>query len=122
MSTQDFQDAPASTTCRLVSFHSAQIVESKPPKLVVKGTAPCLNMHVSLQPRIYIQCPDYWGIEVVGCLQGPFCLTAIKEFTETIVLDGIIGSEGIEVIGANDKEQIEVSGGCDGDLHCDVAV
>lgn len=80
--------------------------------LTVSGQAPCLNMEVRLSPRIYIDCPEYWGIEVTGSLQGGFCLTAMKPFVVTIPLDGIVGSKGIEVIGGRRSEQIEVSGGC----------
>ena len=82
--------------------------------LVVTGEAPCLNMTVQLQPLIYIRCPEYWGIEVVGTLPGAFCLTAVKPFKVTLKLTGTIGSKGIEVIGANKTEQFPLAGGCSG--------
>ena len=73
-------------------------------------------MQVDLSPLIYIDCPEYWGIEVIGRLPGGVCLTAVKPFTISLPLDGgnIIGSLGIEVIGANKKETFKVPGGCTG--------
>ena len=36
--------------------------------LIVKGKKPYLNMRVLLAPLIYARQPEYWGIEVIGCL------------------------------------------------------
>jgi hypothetical protein len=68
-------------------------------------------MEVSLVPLVYVRCPEYWGIEVIGCLRGGICLPAIGRYEVTIPLH-TIGSIGIEVIGANNREQIKVTGGC----------
>lgn len=99
-------------SCALVSFTRATVAGTKVKSLVVEGTAPCLNMKISLLPRIYIDCPTHWGIEVVGCLPGGLCLPAIKKFKVTIKLRGIVGSKGIEVIGANKSKKMKVAGGC----------
>jgi hypothetical protein len=80
--------------------------------LTVTGTKPCINMQVRLSPRIYVSCPDYWDIEVVGYLPGGVCLTAVAPYSETTELTGITGSKGIRVVGATKKEVREVSGGC----------
>ncbi|MDJ0978243.1 MAG: hypothetical protein QNI87_06885 [Erythrobacter sp.] len=69
-------------------------------------------MDVRLSPMIYIDCPEYWGIEVEGSLPGGFCMTAMKPFTVTIPLAGITGSKGIEVIGNDKTEKHSVAGGC----------
>lgn len=122
MSVESFTSSPAVESCRLVPFDSFDIVETNPPQLVVRGEAPCLNMKVSLQPVVYIQCPEYWRIEVVGCLPGAVCLSAVQPYTVCISLDGIFGSEGIEVAGANQTKTDKVSGGCHGRLQCDVSV
>ncbi|HEX9668718.1 MAG TPA: hypothetical protein VGC93_04460, partial [Thermoanaerobaculia bacterium] len=79
---------------------------------IVRGTKPCINMEVFLSPRIYTHCPDYWGIEVVGCLPTGICLTAIGKYDVTISLTGITGSAGIEVVGATRSQQFRVTGGC----------
>lgn len=106
---------PASESCRLVDFESIDVTPGIIPDtyfLTVKGTAPCLNMKVSLSPLMYVRCPDFWGIEVVGCLPQGICLTALRRYEETIPLSGITGSEGIEVVGANKRDKRKVAGGC----------
>jgi len=122
MSVQEFVAGPASQSCRLIPFNDYVLLRSVPPILVVSGDAPCLNMEVSLQARIYVRCPEFWEIEVVGCLPGAICLDAIKSYTVSIPLDGIIGSEGIEIVGSNKQERIELGGGCRDEIHCNIAV
>lgn len=113
MSSRTFTENPPVESCRLISFESAEIIETRcGPVLRVKGQAPCVNMKVSLVPRIYVRCPEFWGIEVVGCLPGGFCLPALKEYDETIPLNGVIGSKGIKVIGASRTEKLDQAGGC----------
>ena len=65
-------------------------------------------MRVRLEPLVYVQQPEYWGIEVVGCLTGGICLTAVRPFTESIPLAGITGTKGIEVVGATCTKKFEV--------------
>ena len=115
---EDFNFAanPEATTCRLIDFDSFEILPAiltDTYLLVARGIKPCLNMDVRLVARTYIRCPEYWGIEVVGCLSG-ICLTATAPYAEVISLDGKTGSKGIELIGANNREIIEVAGGCSG--------
>lgn len=119
MELQDFIDAKSASSTRLINFEEAEVrpgFVNGTYILFVSGTAPCANMDVRLAPLIYVQCPDYWGIEVTGTLQGGICLTSVKPFTLTAELSGsgIIGSKGIEVIGASNSEKINVSGGCQG--------
>jgi hypothetical protein len=115
MSLQTFEAAPTAKSTRLISFDRAEVQRSgygNEPVLIVSGQAPCANMQIALQPLIFIRCPEYWGIEVVGTLPGGICLTALKPYKVTIPLTGIIGSKGIEVIGSNKTEQIDLKGGC----------
>jgi len=108
---REFNDLPQSGSCRLIDFESVEILilESFPPQyvLVVTGTKPYFNMKVDLVPLVYIRQPEYCGIEVVGCLPG-FGLPATAPYTVSISLNGIIGTEGIEVIGATRSEQREI--------------
>jgi hypothetical protein len=104
--------APTSTSVRLINFTKARIVPgfvSGTWILIVSGTKPCLNMTVRLSPLIYIRQPEYWGIEVVGSVPG-FCLPAMAPYTVSLPLAGIVGTKGIEVIGANKKLKIKVPG------------
>jgi hypothetical protein len=100
----------ASKTCRLLDFDD---VEVRPGFvdgtwiLIVQGKAPCGNMRIDLVPLVYITRPDYWEIELVGCLSGPICLPQ-RPFIETRPLDGTLGTAGIEVVGATRRKRIDV--------------
>jgi hypothetical protein len=105
-----FASNPASASVRLVNFTRAKVVPgfvSGTFILIVSGTKPYLNMTVELSPLIYIRRPDYWGIEVVGSLHG-IGLPTTSPYTVFIPLDGITGTKGVEVIGANKKQKIKV--------------
>ena len=99
---------------RLIDFDLAEVVtlESFPPQhvLTVTGTKPFLNMEVDLVPLVFVRQPEYWGIEVVGCLRG-IGLPALAHYTDSSPLNGFVGTEGVEVIGATRSQKIEVSGG-----------
>jgi len=117
MADYNLAEQPAAQSSRLINFEKAEVrpgFVSGTFILIVSGEAPCLNMQVSLVPLIYVRCPEYWGIEVVGTLPDGFCLTAMKPYTVTLQLTGITGSDGIEVIGANKSQKIKVTGGCQG--------
>jgi hypothetical protein len=106
-----FRGLPAPESCRIVDFERAEVVtlESFPPQyvLVVSGTKPA-SMKVELVPRIYIRQPEFWGIEVIGCLPGGIILPAFVPYTVSLSLAGITGTEGVEVIGANRAQQLAV--------------
>src|SRR5437762_2403326 len=107
---KNFATNPAASSVRLINFTRARVVPGIVKGtfiLIVSGTKPYLNMTVSLSPLIYIRRPEYWGIEVVGSLHG-IGLPATAPYTVFIPLDGITGTKGIEVIGANKKQQIKV--------------
>jgi hypothetical protein len=105
-----FLSLPPVTSIRLIKFTNAKVVAGFVPNtwfLVVTGTKPYLNMTVKLSPLIYITRPTYWGIEVTGSLPA-FGLPGTAPYTVSIPLDGITGTKGIEVIGANKKQKIDV--------------
>ena len=115
MSARNFAKNPPSESCRLIDFDSVDVVPGIVPNtffVIVRGTTPCINMTVSLSPRIYIRCPEFWGIEVIGCLPGGICLPAIGHYEKVMSLIGITGSEGIEIVGATKREKRKVAGGC----------
>jgi hypothetical protein len=111
----DLTKNPAPKSCRLIDFDKVEVHPGIIPEtwfLVVSGKKPCLNMEVSLMPVVYIRCPEYWEIEVVGCLPHGICLDVVVPYTVTIPLAGITGSQGIEVVGASKSEKVKVTGGC----------
>lgn len=89
-------------TCGLVDFEAFQVnagIVNNTWFLTVFGTKPTVSMKVELRPRIYIRKPEYWGIEVVGCVP-PIVLPTVGPFTESIPVTDFMGTKGIEVIGA----------------------
>jgi hypothetical protein len=106
-------DLPPAQSCRLIDFERADVVSlmiypPPPPTLVVAGRKPWANMTVSLNPLRYVKQPEYWGIEVVGCMP-PIGQPAIIPYVVELVLAGITGTRGIEVIGATHTEKIELT-------------
>jgi hypothetical protein len=116
MSTQEFLAFEAAQSIRRIPFKTAKVVPgivSGTHILIVSGETACINMKVRLSPLIYIRCPEYWGIEVIGTLAG-HCIVGIvpTPYTVSIQLTGITGSKGIEVLGAGQSKRIKVAGGC----------
>jgi hypothetical protein len=104
------ESLPPSTLCRRINFDHAQVVPGIVPKtffLIVSGKKPWASMTVELQPLIYIQQPDYWGIEVVGCLSG-ISLPVEVPYSVWLDISHVLGKHGIEVIGAGKSEKIKV--------------
>jgi hypothetical protein len=105
-----FEGLPRAEANRLIDFKKANVRSGIVPKkyiLIVSGTKPYVNMEVSLKPLVYIKPPEYWGIEVIGSLNG-IGLPALTPYTASIPLDSITGTEGIEVIGARHSEKKKV--------------
>ncbi|MEU4511349.1 hypothetical protein AB0G05_17810 [Nonomuraea wenchangensis] len=108
--TEDFAELPAPQSVRLIDFDEARVVPGIVPNtfiLVVNGTKPYLTMHVELSPLVYVRQPDHWGIEVVGRLRG-IGLPATAPYSVSLPLDGILGTQGIEVIGAGGRKTFDV--------------
>jgi hypothetical protein len=111
---KEYEVLPKAESHRLIDFERAEILtlESFPPQFVltVSGEKPYMNMEVSLEPLVYIRQPEYWGIEVVGHLPGGIGLPVVTPYTVSIPLSGIMGTRGVEVIGATRSERIDVPG------------
>jgi hypothetical protein len=105
-----FNKLPASSTCRLIPFRNAVVVPGFLPKtffLIVSGIKPWVTMTVELRPLIYIRRPEYWGIEVVGCQHG-IGLPKTAPYSVALDISHLLGTKGIEVIGATSKKKIKV--------------
>lgn len=108
--TGKYTDLPQSESCRIIEFSDAQAhpgIVNDTYILIVSGNKPYSNMKVDLVPRVYVRQPEYWEIEVVGCLPG-IGLPALVPYTVHLPLDGIRGTKGVEVIGATYSKKIEV--------------
>jgi hypothetical protein len=67
--------------------------------LAVSGVSAYANIRVELMPLVYVDTPDYWGIEVTGAVSR-FALPAVTPWEVRLPLDFTVGTRGIEVIGA----------------------
>ena len=70
---KQWEARPPTRACRLLDFDKVEVRPGVVPRtfiLIVSGTKPYANMTVDLRPLTYVQQPEYWGIEVVGCLPG----------------------------------------------------
>lgn len=109
-----FTNLPPATSARRIDFERAElhILESFPPQyiLAVSGTKPYLSMAVDLVPVVYVRQPEFWEIEVVGRLRG-IGLPALAPYTATLNLAGVIGSQGVQVVGATRSKRLLVPPG-----------
>ena len=107
---REFEALPHASSCRLIDFEQAEVrpgIVSGTYILIVRGTKPYLNMEVNLIPLVYIRQPEFWGIEVTGCLPGGIgVLAPTAPYIASLPLNGILGTKGIEVIGATRTEKI----------------
>jgi len=105
-----FDKLPAAESCRRIEFDESMIhtgFVNDTYFLNVAGMKPWANMDVYLQPLIYAEKPDYWGIEVIGCLRG-IGLPAEAPYTAILEISSFRGHKGIEVIGANKKVRHDI--------------
>jgi hypothetical protein len=106
----EFTELPACETCKIIDFSETEIrpgTVNDTYILYVSGTKPHENIEVRLIPRVHFTRPQYWGIEVVGCLSR-ISLPTKGPYEVMIPLEGIRGMKGIEVIGASSSEQIKL--------------
>lgn len=114
MNEKSFQDLQKSKSgekeiCGLIDFNDASLVPGIIPKtwfLIVAGEKPYINMQVKLCPYIYVRQPDWWGIEVVGCLPE-IGLPTTAPYSTSLNVNNLFGKFGIEVIGANKTQKIK---------------
>lgn len=114
-----FEQAPNVSSSRLLAKNInnnsgiARLLSGSEPdtySLMVAGYKPYVNMDVELIPLIYVDKPDYWGIEVVGTIRSGILLPAIIPFsTEYLSLANTTGKKGIEVIWADERQEIDIA-------------
>jgi hypothetical protein len=100
---------------QLIDFETAELISTMiypppPPTLVVTGVKPHPDMEISLEPLVYVSQPQFHGIQVVGSPalpDGPYVAPAIAPvpYSVQLSLEGITGTEGVEVIGATCTER-----------------
>ena len=106
-----FNELPQPSSCRLSDFDDVQVIPGTILRtyfLIVKGTKPWITMDVGLHPLPYATRPDYTAIEVVGRQNG-IGLPQAGPYSAVIEFTHLIGTRGIEVIGASVRKKIEIS-------------
>ena len=108
-----FRELPGADFCKLIGFDHHEVKEGFIPGgwfLFVSGQKPWANLKVTLEPLIYIEKPDYWGIQVVACMDG-LGLPVVTPYSVVRELQGCIGHKGIEIIGAGNSVKVDVPPG-----------
>jgi hypothetical protein len=105
--------APVPMTCRVIDFVDAQLherVKDGGVDLTVKAIVP-IGARLRLDPLVYIRQPEFWGIEVRQCpgFWPPMRLPVV-ELKVTMAVDGTLGTEGVEVIGATSSVELPTPG------------
>ena len=104
---------PPPVTCSTIDFEQASVApdpnDPTQSVLTVSGTKPSLSMSVSLNQLVYIQQPDFWGIEVVGCMPE-IGLPATAPYKVTHTFTPPLGKCGVEVIGASSTQKFDLAG------------
>jgi hypothetical protein len=105
--------APDPSLCKPIDFTRAFVrtVDTAPwdRYLVVSGFKPSSSMEVVLSPVTYIRQPEYWQIDVLGCVRT-IGMPVLTPYTASLRLGGTIGTKGIEVVGASRSLRIDVPG------------
>ena len=102
---------PDPSVCKPIDFTRALVRTVDTPTgdryLVVSGFKPFSSMDVVLSPVTYIRQPEYWEIDVLGCVRT-VGMPALTPYTASLRLGGTIGTKGIEVVGATRRLRIDV--------------
>jgi hypothetical protein len=111
--------AAGETISFLVDFDRADVVTPMiyppRPRLVVSGVT-AYPTDVALVPLVYVSRPPYWGIQVVGSNSAtpqPKPTITNVPYSVELDLDGLVGTEGVEVVGNTRTERITVPTGAE---------
>src|SRR5262245_15734091 len=102
-----FESLPHARSCRRIDFDLIELREARrhgERLLLVSGIKPWADLHVSLEPLVYPETPEFWVIEVVGRLTASG-LPGLVDFSAALRLGSICGSKGIEIVGATKTER-----------------
>lgn len=102
-------DRNHSKICQLVDFDAHQIVGGVANGtwlLIVEGEKPNQLVDVVLRPMTYVVRPEYWEIEVLGCL-APEASDLKKRYEAKLDLTAYLGTRGIALVGRTVAEKID---------------
>jgi len=104
---------PDPSLCKAIDFARAFVRTVDTPThdqfLVVSGVKPFSSMEVVLSPVTYVRQPEYWEIDVLGCVRT-IGMPMQTPYTASLRLGSTIGTKGIDVVGATRSLRIDVPG------------
>jgi hypothetical protein len=122
---EEFKEFPTAESCRLIDFEDFEIVrlsvfvrpgDPPPFELHVRGEKPFPGIEIALAPRVHLQQPQFWSIEVVGrpteagSDEDTYDVSLnlfkidLANFSLAIPEEGFEGVEGVNLIGATRSE------------------
>ncbi len=89
-------------TCGLLDYDSFQVIKGFTGEyiLIVEKKDPDPLINPQLIPLIYVDKPDYWEIQVIGCRIGIVPPTTLNTWPLSLGLTNFMGKKGIELVGA----------------------
>ena len=109
---EEFNAFPAAINCRLQNYDNYDLIPviiDETYFLRVRGVKGWVFMKIELVPLFYVVRPDYWVIDVVGCLSGYDLPKKTKYETDFIQLTPAngAGTKGIIIREADKETKIE---------------
>jgi hypothetical protein len=122
---EQFEQLPRAESCRLIDFDQFELVrlhvfvrpgDPPPFELHVSGKKPFPGLEIALAPRVHLQQPQFWSIEVVGRpgedesegdtydVSLNLFKVNLANFNLAISEEEFEGVEGIRLIGATHSE------------------
>jgi hypothetical protein len=101
--------SPPQATCGPVDFEDAEVVFTPDPTLRVRVDLTPPHTFVELRPVDYIQQPEHWEFNVVGCHVNGKPGSRPVTFTASRDLAGVLGTRGVVVVAGEHREEIDVA-------------
>lgn len=96
--------------CQELDFDAVEIKQIEKGYWVVKvrGSKPHAHMKVELVPSSHQSQPEYWDINVHGCVNEDIQHPKMTPFEVTLPLAAYRGVRGIEIVGASKSKRYDI--------------
>lgn len=96
--------------CQELDFDAVELKQIDKGYWVVKvrGSKPHAHMKVELVPSSHQSQPDYWDINVHGCVKEDIKHPKMTPFEVTLPIAACRGIKGIEIVGANKSKRYDI--------------
>jgi hypothetical protein len=99
---------PNPQVCVPIDFEDARVIFRPGPTLQVVGPLGAFRT-VELRPVQYIQQPEYWEINVIGCGPQGGAAQPSASYLETLSIADTLGTKGVAVVSGDKRVLIDVS-------------